>query len=243
MTKVNIEKHGRVTVLTLDAPPVNAIDVALLNDLEAAVHEIEGAPSVVITGANRAFSAGVDLKQLLDGGQEYAHRLLTAMTSSFGALYDFRGPVVAAVNGHAIAGGCALALATDLRLASGGLIGLNELSIGLPFPPVAFEIVRDALGDHAGRVIVDAELHQVADAKAVGLIDEIVPQEELLDTAFARAERFAKIPPSTYARTKTALRAPSRALWPLDGTQVLEELAAEWTSPELTARVKKVFTS
>ena len=241
MSKIQIEHHDGVALLKLDAPPVNAIDVDLLEDLEAALHEIAGVPAVVITGVGRAFSAGVDLKQLLDGGESYAHRLLKAMSTSFAAFFEFPAPVIGAVNGHAIAGGCALALATDLRLASGGLIGLNELSIGLPFPPVPLEIARGALGDNAVRVIVDAQLYQVADAKDVRLVDEIVPQEDLVDTAFARAERLAAIPATTFARTKKALRAPVRALWQLDEGDVLETLAAEWVSPELTERVKGVL--
>lgn len=242
MSKIRIDHHGSIAVIQLDAPPVNIVDVALLEDLEAALRELAASPGVVVTGAGRAFSAGVDLKQLLEGGEAYASRLLEAMSSSFAALFEFPGPVVAAVNGHAIAGGCALALAADLRLASGGLIGLSELSIGLPFPPVPFEIVRGALGHHATRVVVDAQLHQVAEAKELRLVDEIVPAEDLLDTALARAERLAAIPASTYARTKSALRAPARAAYERENhPEALSRLAAEWVSPEMTRRVEKAL--
>lgn len=241
MPTVRIDRHHKVTVLTLDAPPVNAIDVALLEDLEAALREVADSSAVVITGAGRAFSAGVDLTQLLDGGEAYAHRLLTTMTSSFTTLYDFPRPVVAAINGHAIAGGCALSLATDRRLAAGGLIGLNELSIGLPFPPAVLQIVRAALAGNAERVVFDADLYQVDAAREVQLVDQVVAPAELMDSAFLRAERLARIPATTFKRTKETFRPQAGSARGNGSLGVIEQLAAEWTSPEMIARVTKVL--
>src|SRR6201992_461123 len=108
------------------------------------MHKVQG--PVILTGAGRAFSAGVDLRALVDGGKGYAEKFVVALSKAFRAIFDHPAPVIAAVNGHAIAGGCVLAMCADVRLMSGGTIGLTELAVGVPFPVTALEICRDAMG-------------------------------------------------------------------------------------------------
>ena len=144
---LNIEELGDVTVLRLEHGRVNAMDVELLDALTAAVTATDRA--LLITGTGTAFSAGVDLRRILDGGPTYVTDFLVALSRMFRAVFDHPRPTVAAVNGHAIAGGCVLALACDVRLMSAGRIGLVELAVGVPFPVAALEIVRHALGPRA----------------------------------------------------------------------------------------------
>src|ERR1700734_2048906 len=146
------EDRSGVTVLRLQHGKVNALDTELLRAITAAMRDLDPASAVVITGHGSAFSAGVDLKRIVDGGQPYVREFLPALTETFLAVFNPPGPVVAAVNGHAIAGGCVLAAACDVRLMSGGRIGLSELSVGVPFPTVALEIMRDAIGPAAGNL-------------------------------------------------------------------------------------------
>src|SRR5437870_1175022 len=116
--------------------------------LTARFAEISSARAVVMTATGRTFSAGVDLVRLLEGGAPYVRKFLPVLSEMFATVFSHPAPVVAAINGHAIAGGCVLACAADKRLMArdGGRIGATELLVGVPFPPAAVEILRCAAG-------------------------------------------------------------------------------------------------
>jgi enoyl-CoA hydratase len=201
-----------IAVLRLAHGPVNAMDLELCQAIAGAFRALVADPAraVVITGGGRAFSAGVDLRRLLDGGPEYVDRFLPALNDGFRAVFELAKPVVAAVNGHAVAGGAVLAAAADhvLMADGGGRIGVPEIVVGVPFPRVPLEVLRYAVGDVAARrLVVGAQTHPPAAAAALGLVDEVVPADELLDRALAAGRRLAAdIPPDTFAVTKGQLR-------------------------------------
>jgi enoyl-CoA hydratase len=223
------EDRSGVTVLRLKHGKVNALDTELLRAITAAIGDLDPAAAVVITGHGSAFSAGVDLKRIVDGGQSYVREFLPALTQTFLAVFNHPGPVVAAVNGHAIAGGCVLAAASDVRLMSGGRIGLSELSVGVPFPTVALEIMRHAVGPAAGSLVLTARLLDAAQAQSIGLIHDVEAPEALLDSAVALARAMAKTPAEVFALSKRQLQLPARAA--MDGHDADEEaVAAGWES-------------
>ena len=199
--------HGEVAVLTLDHGPVNALDLELLTAIPDALAATGDAP-VVLTGAGRSFSAGVDLKRIVDGGVPYAEQFLPALCAAFLAVFDHPRPVVAAVNGHALAGGCVLAAACDVRLMSGGTIGLTELAAGVPFPTVALEVVRHAVGPVVDRLVLTAARLDPAEAHRVGLVHAVVT-EDLLAAAASSASELARVPAAVYAGAKRQLREPA----------------------------------
>jgi enoyl-CoA hydratase len=206
------EDVGEVAVLRLARGPVNAMDLELCRAIAECFRSLvtDPARAVVITGGDRPFSAGVDLRRLLDGGPEYVERFLPALDDAFRAVFELAKPVVAAVNGHAVAGGAVLAAATDhvLMAEGGGRIGVPEIVVGVPFPRVPLEVLRHAVGDVAARrLVLGAQTHPPADAATIGLVDEVVPADELLDRALAAARRLVTdIPPDTFAITKGQLR-------------------------------------
>ena len=223
------EDRSGVIVLRLQHGKVNALDTELLRAITAAMGDLDPASAVVITGAGSAFSAGVDLKRIVDGGQPYVREFLPALTEMFLAVFDHPGPVVAAVNGHAIAGGCVLAAACDVRLMAAGRIGLAELSVVVPFPTVALEIMRHAIGPAAGHLVLTARLLDAAQARSIGLIHDIEAPEALLDSAVALAQAMAKTPAEVYALSKRQLQQPAREA--MDGHGADEEaVAAGWES-------------
>ncbi len=223
-----------VTTIRLDHAPVNALDLELAEDLVATMGRLDG--PVVITGAGTCFSAGVDLQAVLDGGAEYVDRFISSARAAFLALFDYPAPVVAAVNGHAIAGGCVVAMCADVRLMSGGKIGLTELAVGVPFPVPALEICRQAMGPSVTRAALQADTIDADTALARGWIDEIVAGTELLDRALALARELGQRSSSAYAATKEQLHRPARAAIAA-GAAVDAEVRAYWTSEEARARI------
>jgi enoyl-CoA hydratase len=205
---VEIERDGDVVVVRLAHGPVSAMDVELCDAVTAQFRALvtDPARAVVITGTGRAFSAGADLRRFLAEGEPYARRFVPALNGMFRAVFELAKPVVAAVNGHAIAGGCVLAACADVTLMSAGRIGVPELAVGVPFPRVAMEVVRYAVGDAtARRLMLGAETYPATDAQ--GLVDEVVPAEDLRARAVDRARALATaIPPDTFAFTKRQLR-------------------------------------
>lgn len=201
-----------IAVLRLAHGPVNAMDAELCDALADQARGLAAGPerAIVLTGAGKAFSAGADLKRIAEGGEEYARRYFAALDGVFRAWFAVGKPVVAAVNGHAIAGGCILAACADVVLmAEGrGRIGLPELQVGVPFPRSATEAVRFTAGDVVTRrLVLGSRTHSPAEAVALGLVDEVVPADELEPTAVARARALADtVPPDTFALAKAHLR-------------------------------------
>ncbi|MFG2005082.1 enoyl-CoA hydratase/isomerase family protein [Spirillospora sp. NPDC048911] len=188
---------------------VNALDLELCGAIESTLRDLDSGQvrAVVLTGSGRAFSAGVDLERIVAGGADYVADYLPALIAAFRALFDTGKPVVAAINGHAIAGGCVLAAACDHRVMAAGTIGVPELYVGVPFPAVALEIMEYALGPVAARrMILEGRNHEPAEALAHGLVDEVVEPEELLDRAMSVADRLATaIPADAFRHTKRQL--------------------------------------
>jgi enoyl-CoA hydratase len=206
---------GDIAVLRLAHGPVAAMDVELCRAISEQFRGLvtDPARAVVVTGTGLTFSAGVDLRRYLDEGPPYVERFLPALSDAFRAAFELPKPVVSAVNGHAIAGGCVLAACADTTLMADGdgRIGVPEVKVGVPFPRVALEVVRYAVGDVAARrLIVGARTYRPAEAQAIGLVDEVVPPDELLSRAVAAARALATdVPPDTFAATKGQLRRES----------------------------------
>jgi enoyl-CoA hydratase len=232
---IEIRAVGAVRVLALSSGRVNALDVELLEELTRAIGDLarSGPDALVVTGAGRVFSAGVDLSRVVEGGAGYTDRLIPALSGAFEALFCYPAPTVAAINGAAIAGGCVLACACDRRLISPeAQIGASEVRVGVPFPVAALEVMRYACGDRAEEALLGGGLYRGAEAIANGLAHRVVA-ENLVDAAVAEASDLSDVPADAYRHTKAQLRAPSlarmsaardtdgevRRLWGADQTQ------------------------
>lgn len=207
---LDIEERSGITVLRIRHGKVNALDIELLQAITDAMHDADRKGAVVMTGDGPAFSAGVNLERIVDGGQPYVREFIPALSRAFMAIFEHPRPVVAAINGHAIAGGCVIAAACDLRLMSQGQIGLAELSVGVPFPTSAMEILRHAIGPAAGQLVLTASLLDAAQARSIGLIHDIVASDTLLDSALVQARKMAEIPAEVFSFSKRQLQQPAR---------------------------------
>jgi enoyl-CoA hydratase len=207
--------HEGILTLRLAHGKASALDVELLDALQ---RELDGVTpevrALILTGTGSIFSAGVELFRLTKEGADYVRRFIPLLSRVVRALFTFPRPVIAAVNGHAIAGGCILVLAADARLMAEGTgrIGVPELLVGVPFPAAALETVRFAVPpNQVQSLIYTGRTLPPQQALTAGLIDEVVPPTDLLTRAQEIAQQFARIPSETYRLTKQALRAETLA--------------------------------
>jgi enoyl-CoA hydratase/carnithine racemase len=235
---IEIHTVEAVQVLTISAGRVNALDVQLLEELTYAVGELQssGADALVVTGAGRAFSAGVDLNRVVEGGAGYTDRLIPALSEAFEALFCYPGPTVAAINGAAIAGGCVLACACDRRLIGpDARIGASEVRVGVPFPVAALEVMRYACADHAEEVLLGGRVYRGAEAVASGLAHRVVA-DDLLEAAVAEASDLGGIPADAYRHTKAQLRALTVARI-RDAGAIDDEVRELWGAADTQQRI------
>jgi enoyl-CoA hydratase len=208
---IDLSHEDGVAILRMTHPPVNALDTELADALADAVTETEASPEVralVLTGTDRIFSAGVDLFRVLDGGQPYLLDFLPALERLLVGLRGFSKPSVAAINGHAIAGGCVMACCCDARLIAddGPTVGVPELRVGVPFPNVALEPVRHLVPPRFHtEVLLLGRRFGPRDAVERGLADRAVPGEALLDAATSLARELGEIRPECFALTRRQL--------------------------------------
>ena len=214
MTLTITEREG-VTVLTVDRPPVNAMDLEFLGDLVEAVERRaeEVPPAVVLAGRPGFFSAGVDLKVVPGYGRAEQRRMVEGINRMAIGVYGLSCPVVCAITGHAIAGGFVLAVCGDHRVASTeGRYGLTEVKVGVPYPQAAIGVVRAELTAAAARVLVlGNRLVDAGECVRVGAFDEAVAPDAVIDRAVAVARELAALPAGVYARTKAELRSATLA--------------------------------
>jgi enoyl-CoA hydratase len=211
---IQTKSDGAVLTLSLLMPRGNAINFAFIEALGKALDDAErsGPGAMVMVGQGRAFGAGLDLVEAYEYDRGTLARFVDAFDDLFLRLFALPMPVVAAVNGHAIAGGCVMAMAADWRVMASGAysIAINEVELGIPFPAGALEVSRHALPRAAwtpwfleGRRFTPAEAHQA------GLVHELAPDGGALEAAAACAIRLASLPSQAQRAIKADLRAPT----------------------------------
>lgn len=238
---IHREDRDGIAVLRIEHGKANTLDMESCNAVVEAFEHAGDARAVVLTGAGRIFSAGVDLFRVLEGGKPYIEAFVPAMCRAFERVFVHPAPVVAAANGHAIAGGCLLVAAADQRLMAQGAarIGIPELQVGVPFPPIALEIMRFATPpQHFRTIVYRAETYEPAAALELGLIDEVVDPDALLDRALATAERLASVPADTFAITKREIRRPAMDRIRSLAQTTAQEVQAQWLEPRTLDRIR-----
>ena len=225
--------HGKASALDLE------LCNALQREVEAAA-ESSGIRAMVITGTGSIFSAGVDLPRLINGGRKYVQDFVEALEAMLRALFLFPKPAIAAANGHAIAGGAIIAFACDYRLMSGGRIGIPEALVGVPFPPLALEVVRFAVPrQHLQSMLYLARTIEAPEAKAMGIIDEVVAPNDLLPRATEMARLLAGIRPDTFRLTKRQVREPFLRDAAEIASVSTDEIDALWADPATHEHIRE----
>ncbi len=212
--RVAVEKHDDLVVLRIQAGKGNALSPALVEELLEVLRRpdvAEEARGLVITGDGRFFSTGLDLLALEKLDRAGMMLFLDRLQGLFASLYVWPRPVIAALNGHAVAGGCLLALCADWRVLARGeaRVGLTEITLGLPLPQAGLEITRAALTPAAwAQVVYGGQTHVGDGALALGLADELADADKVVEVALERLRQWSRHPAVALHFTKAAARDP-----------------------------------
>ncbi len=210
---VRLEREGRVAWVTIDHPPANALNQAVVAGLRAALDQLAADGEVgaaVVTGAGpRFFVAGADIGEFLEGGAEGNHQRIAAGQALTLAMETHRLPLIAAVNGFALGGGLELAMACDLRIASrSARVGQPEIKLGIiPGWGGTQRLPRLVGRGRALELLLAGEPIDAERAWALGLVNRVVDPEELHAEAQRWAEQLAAQAPLAVASIKRAVAA------------------------------------
>jgi enoyl-CoA hydratase/carnithine racemase len=242
---VHIERDNELAVLHMHAGKANAMNPALVRGLTKLCDEVRAsdARALVITGDGRSFSAGLALPQLIELERDVMREFMADFKHAMLRVFELPMPVVAAVDGHAIAGGCVLASQCDTRLIADRplKIGVNEVVLGIGLPAVVVESLRLFLPPSSlMQVALEGGLFEPREALALGLVDEVVPADRLLTRACERARELAKVPTAAYAQVKLAWRRPAVEAIARSDDALAEQWLDTWYSSEAQARLRAV---
>jgi enoyl-CoA hydratase/carnithine racemase len=248
MDLVSLERRHSVAILQLARGVTNAINSEMIAELSGALDEVKDDPetvAMVLSTANRKFfSIGLDIPWLFPLSREDFTDFYKAFNRLCIDLFTLPKPTVAAIAGHATAGGCILALCCDYRFLSGGrkLMGLNEIKLGVPIPYPTDRIVRHLLGDRIARDITETgDFYEGEKLLQLGMVDGILGPEQLLAASIEKARSLGADHPAAFARIKENRTGP-----------VVEEIQARliekerqfvelWYSPACRQRLKEAI--
>ncbi len=238
--------HGPVREIRMNRPPVNALSPELIAALREAVEKApgDGVRALVLSGTPGRFSGGLDVPFLIQLERDAIAATWRDLYRLMGALATSPIPVVAAITGHSPAGGAVLGIFCDTRFMAQApegdfKIGLNEVQVGIPLPPIIFRAFRRLIGPRqAERLAVSGTLISGAKARDIGLVDELVPADRVVERAVEWCNGLLALPPHAMAITRQTSRADLAAMFG-ETEEELAGLVDMWFSEE-TQRVLKV---
>lgn len=230
-----------LAVVQLTCGKANALNPRSLAAIERALDEAAGgeARGLVLTGYDRFFSAGLDLVTLYGLERDAMDAFMAWFDAVMLRVFAFPRPVVAAIGGHAVAGGAVLALACDARVmgTGAGRLGLNEIRLGVPFPASALEIVRHAVpATSFERILYEGELFDPSEALARGLVTDVVTGDAV-DAAERLCARLAAAPEAAFETIKAALKGPAVERAHMALAPLRRAFVDAWYAPEARRRI------
>ncbi len=241
MRSLDLARHDDVVELVLVRGRGNALDASLLGEIERGFDELaaNGSPPVVLRARGASFCTGLDLEDASGRDRGGMRELMGAFHRALTAVFAYPAPTVAAIGGHALAGGALLAFGADARIMAhgAGRFGVHGVQIGVAYPDVAVEILRHQLPARARqRLLYEGRLHTDAGALELGWIDELVEERHLAERAreIARALNVPSAP--AFTATKTRLRRPATERLRTIDPEGMERWLDRWFAPDTAAR-------
>jgi enoyl-CoA hydratase/carnithine racemase len=244
MRAYHLETKNDLGILHLHASNANAMNDRVLEAIATGLQETraKNLNGLVLTGHDRFFSAGLDLIEVYQFDREEMRRFILHWETVMIELFGFPMPVVAAVNGAAAAGGCIMALACDYRvMAEDALIGMTGIRLGISLPAAALEIAREVVpATNLAYVLYSGKLFESGEALKLGLINEVVSQENLIASALARLREFTQHNGTPAASLKSALRQNALARIKQSAEELREKFLEIWFSPAARRGVEEM---
>jgi Delta3-Delta2-enoyl-CoA isomerase len=240
---IAITDHGRIRELRLDRPPANAFNPALVAELTEAVRSAPGAGAhaLVVSGAPGMFTGGLDVPELLGLGRDAIRSFWEGFYELLRIVAASDVPVAAAITGHSPAAGAVLSVFCDHRVMAEGpfKIGMNEVQVGLSVPsPLQYGMKR-LTGPRVGdALLIAGALIAPAEALRVGLVDEVVPPEEVVPKAIAWAERLVALPQAAMRDTRRIARADIVAQFDALDAASYDRVTDRWFAEETQATMR-----
>lgn len=246
LSLIKISSDNGIATIIMTRGKVNAINMEMVAELQRGFGEIENddtARTVIFTGNGKFFSFGFDIPELLTYSKEKLIEFLTGFTGLYTYLYTFPKPLIAALNGHAIAGGCMLASACDFRIMADGKakIGLNEINIWASVFAGSVEMLKSSTsGLHAHRVLLEGGMYNAQEALELGLVDKVYPEDDVMNEALKIAHEYAKKSAAAFRSIKMLLRRPVADTMIRREKDSIDEFVEIWLSEETRKILEKV---
>ncbi|MCR5611499.1 MAG: enoyl-CoA hydratase/isomerase family protein [Clostridiales bacterium] len=219
---IKLERHNHVAVMTISRPEaLNALNSAMLDELTetcAKIKQDEKIRVLIVTGEGKAFVAGADIAEMKDLDQKAGKAFGQKGQAALSALENLPMPIIAAVNGYALGGGCELMLCTDIRFASErAKFGQPEVGLGITPGFGGTQRLPRLIGvSKAKELIFTGRVINAEEALKIGLVDHVVPPEVLMDEAMKLAEEIAKNAPVAVRNAKVAVSKFTNKMLPTD---------------------------
>jgi enoyl-CoA hydratase/carnithine racemase len=214
MSFVDISREDGIATVVLGRGKVNALNLEVVRQLRQSFENLEKddeIKGVILTGRGKFFSFGFDIPEFLEQSREQFSDYLTAFTDLYTYLFLFPKPLVAALNGHTVAGGCMLATTCDYRLMVSGKakISLNEVTFGASVFAGSVAMLKRCVGDgNAGKVLLTGKMFNAGEARELGLVDQVCTEDSLMTDAMKTAREFAARDTTAFGSIKRLLRRP-----------------------------------
>jgi len=246
MSQTQINRQQGIDILTMSRGKVNALNEEMVDHLVERFRELKDDPetrAVILTGQGSFFSFGLDVPELYSYSPEDFTRFLTKFTGLYLDIFEFPKPVVAAINGHAVAGGFMIATPCDYRVMATGKakISLNEVTFGSSVFAGSVEILRSVTGHrNAEKIAFSGQMYSAEEAKALVLVDEVAESEAVLARAQAIAAEMAARDAVAYAAIKKLLRDPMAEQIRRTETDSIRRFVEIWYSPSTREQTKGI---
>lgn len=242
---VELTVEGRLGLVRLGRAHGNAINGELAGELIGAVHEAEADDRVgglLLAASGKLFSPGLDLQELIELDRSEMRRFLDRFNACMLKLYSFSKPLVAAIHGHAIAGGYLLTLTADWRiLRRGARVGLAEMQVGVPFPFGVSMILRESVPRaHLEELALFGRDYEDRQALEAGLVHELFPEEEFEPACLRRLAELVAKDPAAFAITKRYLRSATVERIRANDPQFTSDFLDSWFAPGTQQRIRSV---
>ena len=215
MSFMQVSKDGEIATVTLNRGKVNALNEPMVEELTKSFEDLETdneVRSIIFTGSGKFFSFGFDVPEFLNYSKSDFIRYLDKFTNFYTYLFLFPKPIVAALNGHTIAGGCMLATACDFRLmvTGKGKISLNEITFGSAVLAGSVEMLKYCVGSrNAQSILYSGAMYSAEEAFELGLVDQVSSEDALAEDARKVAKELAQKDSSAFKSIKHLLRKPA----------------------------------